>query len=75
MTLSNPVAPLQFSPNEIRFYRENGYLLIPGVVSRETADQISDEVFDIMEASGRTRDDLCAASGAQGQIGAVATVS
>lgn len=68
MTISDPVAALQLTPNEIRFYDENGYLVLPGVVSRDFAARMSEEVFDIMEASGRTRQDLGNAVGAKGKL-------
>ncbi|HEX9998360.1 MAG TPA: phytanoyl-CoA dioxygenase family protein [Abditibacterium sp.] len=68
MTISDPIETLQLTPNEIRFYREEGFLYLPGVVSRETASQIAEDVTDVMLASGKTADDLRSAAGQQGKL-------
>ena len=54
----DPVKPLQFTPNEIRFYQAEGYLYLPGLVSREQAAALREEVFGIMEALGVPRERL-----------------
>lgn len=71
MTLSTrtePVAALQLTPNETRFYREEGYLYLPGVVNTEGVAALQDEVFEVMQAAGRSREALRSASGASGKL-------
>jgi 2-oxoglutarate-dependent dioxygenase len=51
MTIQNPVAPLQLSEGEIRFYQEEGYLFLPGLLDEATAAVLKDEVLDVMEQS------------------------
>lgn len=51
MVLESPVAPLQLSDGEIRFYKDEGYLYLPGLVDTETAARLKDEVLDVMDKS------------------------
>lgn len=46
------VPPLHLSPNEVKFYREEGYLLLPGLVGESEAGTLKNEVMDIMAAIG-----------------------
>ena len=64
----DPVASLQLTPNEVRFYREEGYLYLPAVVDAETVASMSAEVLDVMAAAGRTYEQLCTATGASGKL-------
>ena len=66
--LMDPVVELQLTPNEIRFYREEGYLYIPGAISREIAAQVREELIDIMASAGRTYEQLCNNAGASGKL-------
>ncbi len=76
MTISNPsnsalldpVAPLQISPNEVRFYREEGYLSLPGVIDAATVAALQSEVNEIMAAAGRTPEALQNSQGAAGKL-------
>ena len=68
MTSSLSVAPIQLTPNELLFYRENGYLMLPGLVSRAAATAMGEEVFEIMASAGRTHEQLRASSGASGKL-------
>src|SRR5689334_12180778 len=43
------IAPLQLDPNEINFYKREGYLYLPGMIDRETADRAKEETLDILE--------------------------
>jgi 2-oxoglutarate-dependent dioxygenase len=64
----NAVAPLQLSEGEIRFYKEEGYLLLPGLLNESIVDAMREEVLDVMEASGRTREELKTASGSRDKL-------
>ena len=68
MSVSKPVAKLQLTPNELRFYQEEGYLYLPGVVDTEAVAALQGEVLEVMAAAGRTHDDLRRASGAKGKL-------
>src|SRR5687767_1496967 len=46
------VKPLRLSTGEVRFYREEGYLLIPGLITEEHAAALRDEVMGIMDQIG-----------------------
>ena len=50
------------SANEIRFYGSYGYLALPGLISRSTAEQLADEVLQVMAGLGLSRADLSRAS-------------
>lgn len=47
-----PVPPLTLTENEIRFYKEEGYLLLPGLLSEADAAALRREVRDIMDQIG-----------------------
>lgn len=68
MLLTDPVTQFQLTDNEVRFYREEGYLYLPGVVDAAMVDALRDEVFDIMAAAGRNRDDLRQNAGVKGKL-------
>jgi 2-oxoglutarate-dependent dioxygenase len=46
------VQPIRLVGNEIKFYREEGYLLIPGLISEQDAEALRAEVADIMDTIG-----------------------
>ncbi len=52
------VQPLQLSEGEIRFYQEEGYLVIPGLLKAEFIEALRAEVLKVMEAAGATRESL-----------------
>jgi len=49
MTTRNILKPLRLSEGEVRFYKEEGYLLLPGLLDEITAAELRREVLDIME--------------------------
>ena len=51
-TRTDPVAPVTLADGETRFYREEGFLLIPGLISESTAAELNDEVMEIMRRIG-----------------------
>ncbi len=52
----------QLSANEISFYRSYGYLALPGLISRDAAERLADEVLQVMAGLGLSRADLSRAS-------------
>ena len=52
----------ELSENELRFYEAYGYLSLPGLISRETAAALAEEVLEVMAALGVSRERLCEAS-------------
>ena len=68
MTISDPVIPLQLTPNEVRFYREEGYLTLPGFIDAATVAALQNEVLEVMAVAGRSYEDLCQATGAKGKL-------
>jgi phytanoyl-CoA hydroxylase len=48
----DPVRPLRLTDGEIRFYREYGFLLIPGLLAEPAAATLHDEVMELMHAIG-----------------------
>jgi 2-oxoglutarate-dependent dioxygenase len=51
-TLPAIVRPRQLSEEELKTYQEQGYLLLPGLISREDAAQLRREVLEIMQIIG-----------------------
>lgn len=50
------IAPLQLAPGEVRFYNDEGYLVIPGLLNCGVLDAIRGEILDVMDASGAPPD-------------------
>jgi 2-oxoglutarate-dependent dioxygenase len=50
--MADPIPQLQLTEGEIKFYRTEGYLLIPGLMSEQAAAELHDEVMDLMNAIG-----------------------
>lgn len=46
------VAPLALLPQEIRFYEEEGYLLLPGLIRPQFVAQVREDVLNVMHALG-----------------------
>ncbi|MYE77626.1 MAG: phytanoyl-CoA dioxygenase family protein [Chloroflexi bacterium] len=47
---------------EVNFYAKYGYLSLPGLLSRQAAQKLAEEVLDIMAGLGISREALCQAS-------------
>ena len=52
----------QLSANEVSFYHTYGYLALPGLISRDAAERLADEVLQVMAGLGLSRGDLSRAS-------------
>jgi 2-oxoglutarate-dependent dioxygenase len=50
--IKDPVKPLQLTEGELRFYNDEGYLYIPGLVSTEDAAALRTDVMHIMDVIG-----------------------
>jgi ectoine hydroxylase-related dioxygenase (phytanoyl-CoA dioxygenase family) len=46
------VSPITLTDSEIRFYKEEGYLPLPGFVLAEAVAGLRSEVFDVLQANG-----------------------
>lgn len=53
---------LNLTAAEVKFYQEEGYLLLPGALSPEMVDAVGEEVFDVLEANGVSRASLSQAT-------------
>ena len=58
----------ELSANEVSFYRSYGYLMLPGLISRDAADRLADEVLQVMEGLGVSRERLRRASASQDKL-------
>ena len=50
----NVVKPLQLTDGEIRFYQDEGYLIIPGLIKPSQLESLRKGVLDVMTACGAT---------------------
>ena len=48
----------ELTDNEVRFYKGSGYLSLPGLISAEDAAALAEEVLQVMEGLGISREDL-----------------
>jgi phytanoyl-CoA hydroxylase len=60
---SSVLAPVTLTDSEVRFYKDEGYLCLPGLVESAAVPGLRDEVLDVLEAGGVARDALHQASG------------
>jgi 2-oxoglutarate-dependent dioxygenase len=56
------VNPVQLTDNEVYFYRQHGYLQIPGLINENAVDDLRKEVFAVLEANGISRAQMDRAS-------------
>jgi len=49
---SDPVQPIQLASGELKFYQNEGFLLIPGLISESSAGELNAEVMEIMRIIG-----------------------
>jgi len=55
----DPAQSITLSAGEIKYYRDEGFLLIPGLIAAETAQALRDEVMHVFEQHGTTYQRLC----------------
>lgn len=51
-TAETPIAPHQLTDQQVTFYKDEGYLLIPTLISEERAVALRQEVLDVMRVIG-----------------------
>lgn len=56
------------SEGEKRYYDRFGYLCLPGLISRETAAELAEEVLQVMEGLGLSREELRGASSSKDKL-------
>lgn len=56
------VRPISLTENEVYFYQEQGYLLIPNLIEPAVVDELRESVLDVLEANGVSRSQLDHAS-------------
>jgi Phytanoyl-CoA dioxygenase (PhyH) len=52
------VPPMTLTDSEVHFYKEQGFLCLPGFVAADAVEALRDEVFDVLEANGLPRHEL-----------------
>jgi 2-oxoglutarate-dependent dioxygenase len=65
---SDPVAALSLSEGEKRFYADEGYLVLPGLLSDESVARLREEVLQVMESAGMSRERIRQASGTSDKL-------
>src|SRR5947208_1986192 len=50
--MSSPIPDIKLTEGEIKFYRDYGFLLIPGLMTERDARDLHDEVMDLMQSIG-----------------------
>ncbi len=58
----------ELSENEVKFYNAFGYLALPGLISRNAAERLSQDVLQVMEGLGVSRADLSRASSSKDKL-------
>jgi 2-oxoglutarate-dependent dioxygenase len=67
-TTMDVVTPLNLTPGEIRFYKEEGYLYIPRLLNDEALNALRQEVLEVMEAAGMSYGRLCQAQSSKDKL-------
>ena len=49
---------IDLTANEVNYYETYGYLMLPGLISGETAAELRENVLEVMEGLGTSREDL-----------------
>ncbi len=62
------VTPMALTDSEVRFYKEEGYLCLPGLVAAEAVAGLREEVMTVLEANGVPRASLGRATGAADKL-------
>ena len=68
MITSSIIQTLQLSEGEIRFYKDEGYLVIPGLLNADFIENLRAEVMDVMESAGATLESLRQATHAKHKL-------
>ncbi|EGU57628.1 phytanoyl-CoA dioxygenase [Vibrio nigripulchritudo ATCC 27043] len=60
--LSDPISPLELSPEEIEFYKSEGWLLLPNLLKPEFVSSIRNDILNVVKELGTQSQDLSQAS-------------
>ena len=64
----DPARSFDIADTEVRFYENEGYLVLPGLLDVATAGKIRDEVIDLAVSQGVSRETLSKASGTSDKL-------
>jgi len=68
-TANRPVVrPLELHPAEVKFYKEEGYVVLPNFVADDALDALREEVFEVLEANDVPRESLNRASSSKDKL-------
>lgn len=67
-TLADPARAFDITDTEVRFYENEGYLVLPGLLDVATANQVREEVLDLAASHGMSREALSQASAAADKL-------
>lgn len=62
------VAPLDLHPAEVKFYKDEGYVVLPDLVAGDAVGRLREEVFEVLEANGVPRAGLNKATSAKDKL-------
>ncbi len=57
----DPIKPITLTVGEIKYYKEEGFLILPGLLDAEAVARLHDEVVEVMEQHGASYERLCRA--------------
>ena len=52
------IAPIQLAPGELQFYKDEGYLVLPGLLDADKLAAVRAEIMDVMTSAGANPDRL-----------------
>lgn len=67
------VADMQLTDSEVRFYQDQGYLRLPGLVHAGAVETLRAEVFEVLESTGISAESLGRASSTADKLRQVST--
>ena len=59
--VDDPVKSINLTVGEIKYYKDEGFLLLPGLLKSETAAALNEEVLEVMSQHGASYERLCEA--------------
>ena len=62
------IAPLQLAPGELQFYKDEGYLVLPGLLDRAQIETVKAEILDVMASAGARPERLNQAQSAKDKL-------
>lgn len=62
------VRPVTLDPNEVRFYKREGYLVLPGLMSEADAEAVRREILAVYAEQGQSYERLCQSRGPKDKL-------